>query len=263
MSIPTIKIIVAAAALCVSQAHAAADCTYLAGPPDAGIATAAKDSTGVSQAWYGQATTDYAHGVLGDAIEANILYAQVAGTDTCAAAIKLPEDSVFEDITPRIGDVTGDGRNDVIVIESHRELGASIAIYSIDEAQLLKVASTPYIGTAYRWLAPVGVADFTGDAVADVAYVETPHIGGNLKVWSFKNEKPLLIGSAPGFSNHRIGQNYITGGIRDCGKGPEMVVPGKEWDRTLIATVVDDTIVVDTYADNSNRSTIDLALQCR
>ncbi|OED38613.1 hypothetical protein AB833_18955 [Chromatiales bacterium (ex Bugula neritina AB1)] len=247
----------------LSASVQAQECTYLTGPADAGEAIAASGSTGVSKAWYGDATTDYAHGVLGDTVEANVLYAEVQGKDTCAAAIRLPGSSVFEDVTPRIGDVTGDGVNDVVVIESHRELGASLAIYGTEEGQLLKLASTPYIGRAFRWLAPVGIADFTGDNIADVAYVETPHIGGILKIWSFANEVPELVVAMDGFSNHRIGENTITGGIRHCGDGVEMVLPDTHWENTLIARYRNKSITTEIYANDTSADTVQRALQCK
>jgi len=77
--------------------------------------------------------------------------------------------------------------------------------------------------------------DFDGDGVLDVAYVETPHIGGTLRIWSFADNEARQIASDPGYSNHRIGQNFITGGVRDCGKGPELVLPNAGWTKTILA----------------------------
>ncbi len=242
----------------------ALDCGYKASPPDAEIATTQNlaADTGVISAWYGGATTSYAHGVLGDAIEANTLYALKSGPKGCALAITLGNESVFEDVTPRIADVTGDGENNVITIESHQDKGASLAIYGIKNQRLIKIASTPHIGRANRWLAPVGIADFNGDKIKDVAYVQTPHIGGILKIWSFEAETPELLASKQGFSNHKIGQNYITGGLRVCGDRIEIILPDQNWKHTLIAYKEGNTIVSDIYANSANESTINTAMRC-
>lgn len=243
----------------------AANCDYKAGPPDAGIATSAKVSgnSGIVSAWYGDATTLYTHGVLGDAIEAHTLYAHIEGDNHCALAITLDQHSVFEDVTPRIADVTGDGNNNVIAIESHINKGASLAIYGIKNQQLTKVASAPHIGKANRWLAPVGIADFNHDGIDDVAYVQTPHIGGILKIWSFKAGEPTLLASKAGFSNHKIGQNFITGGIRNCGANTELVLPNQQWSQTLIASVNGDSIKVRPYAPKVEPNTVEQAINCK
>ena len=109
-------------------------------------------------------------------------------TDKFALEVTLDDQSVFEDVNPRIADVTGDGQNDIIVIESRTDQGASLAIYGIENDELKKIASTPFIGTPNRWLAPIGTADFNSDGVNDVAYVQTPHLASVLKIWSFKNK---------------------------------------------------------------------------
>lgn len=214
---------------------AADECRYVAGPPDAEPAYASEPQDGeIAEAWYGQQTTAYQHGVLGDAIEAGTLYVKLQNRSGCGLAFTLPEDSVFEDVTPRIADVTGDGANDIIAIESHEQFGASVAVYGIENNQLVKLASAPYVGRTFRWLAPVGMADFNDDQVDDVAYVQTPHIGGILRIWSFRDNSPQQLAEARGFSNHRIGENFITGGIRDCGNGVEMVLPDQRWSQVLL-----------------------------
>lgn len=248
-----------------SSATMANDCEYKAGPPDAGKVTAENpiQDKGVTTAWYGDATRIYAHGVLGDSIEAHTLYAKLGNTDDCAISITLDDQSVFEDVTPRIADVTGDGINDVITIESHQNKGASLAVYGVINSQLVKIASAPHIGTPNRWLAPAGIADFNNDGVNDVSYVQTPHIGGILRVWSFKGEGSILLASKRGYSNHRIGENFITGGLRNCGQGPQLVLPDQQWATTQVVSINGKSISNTQYAENTNADTIAKALQCQ
>lgn len=217
-------------------------CSYLPGPADAEIVTAI--GKGITTAWYGNRTEIYGHGVLGDAIEAHTLYVKtntMSATD-CALHITLDAHAVFEDVNPRIADVTGDGYNDVIVIESNLDTGASLAIYGIENGHFQKLASTPHIGQSNRWLAPVGTADFNADGIEDVVFIETPHLGGDLQIWSFKDRLARKLAAQRGFSNHKIGENTMTGGIAQCGGPPIIVVPDRRWQTTMAATLTGGTI---------------------
>lgn len=177
---------------------------------------------------YTEPTTRYAHGVLGDAVEWGAL--RIRDDARGWVTFRLPETMVFEDTAPRLADVTGDGRAEVVVVESHRDLGARLAIYSESD----RVATTPFIGRSNRWLAPVGVADFNGDGAPEVAYVDRPHLAKTLRVWSFAGPEPVEIAQLPGVTNHQIGWDFIAGGVRDCGDGPEMVLASADW-RELVA----------------------------
>jgi hypothetical protein len=166
-------------------------------------------------------------------------------------------------VTPRIADVTGDGLNDVVVIETRLDAGASLAVYGMSGENFVKLAATPYLGQPHRWLAPAGIADFDGDGVLDVAYVETPHIGGTLRIWSFRDNMPREIASAPGYSNHRAGQNFITGGVRDCGNGPALVLPNADWSRTLRVWQYGGEIESAVLSSDARPETIAKALECK
>ena len=39
----------------------------------------------------------------------------------------------------------------------------------------------------------------------------------------------------PGLTNHRIGEDFISGGLRNCGTGPEMITADADW-RWIVAT---------------------------
>lgn len=229
--------------------------------PHGTVALAAEGSVGISAAWLAAPTDRYPHGVLGDLIEGGTL--AVIDDTGIEQRVVLPVDRVFEDLTPRIADVTGNGRNDVVVVESQAETGASLAVYSMNGDKLSKIAATPHIGLPSRWLAPAGIADFDDDGVADVAYVETPHLGGTLRFWSFRGGRERLLASAPGFSNHRIGEPFISGGLRDCGAGPELVLPDFAWRRTLTVRVTYGAVESSVYAADTSAETLARALNCK
>lgn len=174
--------------------------------PDSTIATAS--GKGIVSAKLTCATDRYAHGVLGDAIEAACLV--VEDENNASYVIELPQSQVFEDLTPRIADIDGNGINDVVVVRSDWQGGAALAVYTIENKAAVELVSTPPIGNANRWLAPVGVADFNNDGRPDIAYVQTPHIGGILKVWSITNNGFEQIAQLRGFSNHAIGSTRVS-----------------------------------------------------
>ena len=76
------------------------------------------------------------------------------------------------------------------------------------------VAATPNIGQRNRWLAPVAAADLDGDGATEIAYVDRPHLARRLRIWRFEGGSLTEIAALPGLTNHRIGEAFITGGLR-------------------------------------------------
>ena len=177
----------------------------------------------IDAARYTDPTTRYAHGVLGDAIEHGTLELILSGGRR--VSLTLPQSDVFEDTAPRLADLDGDGDAEVIVVQSNDRLGAKLAIY--DETGL--VAATPNIGMRNRWLAPLGAADLDGDGMMEIAYIDRPHLAKTLHVWRFENDTLRPVASLPGYTNHRIGETDIAGGIRTCAGSPEMIVASADW----------------------------------
>ena len=64
----------------------------------------------------------------------------------------VPDDQVFEDITPRIADLDGDGSNEVITIRSSRHGGAAVAIFGLTGTGLALRGASSENGRANRWL---------------------------------------------------------------------------------------------------------------
>jgi hypothetical protein len=167
-------------------------------------------AVGVLKAWFALPTERYRHGVLGDRIEAGGVMFQPPSPDAPSAfLIKVPEDSVFEDIQPRIVDFDGDGILDIVAVRSYLDAGASISVIGYHEAKDGTISSfwmqSPPIGTPNRWLNPVGVADFDGDGEKEIVAVVTPHIGGVLTVYERDGEKLVPTPVMQDVSNHVIG----------------------------------------------------------
>ncbi len=195
----------------------------------------------IVSARYDGPTTRYPHGVLGDEIEHDTLVVRLS--DGREIAARWAQDIVFEDLSPRVVDVDGDGAPEVVVVESHETQGARLAIWGMRDGTLAQIAATPHIGTRFRWLAPVAVADLDGDGLVELAYVDRPHLAKVLRVWRYGADGALTqVASVEGMTNHRIGWDYIAGGLRNCGQGPEMVLADAGWANVVAVRFADGAL---------------------
>ena len=161
----------------------------------------------IAVAWLAGPTPRYAHGVLGDALEASRLMVETREGDTLVLA--LPPSRVFEDLKPRLQDLDGDHRDEILLVESDINLGASLAVYGLSQGRIALRARTPFLGRPYRWLNPVGSGDFDGDGRLDVAIVVTPHIGGILRLYHFSEPRLTRYAEFGGVSTHQIGSTAL------------------------------------------------------
>jgi hypothetical protein len=171
-------------------------------------------------------TGRYDHAVLGDALEWGGLRLVVGAR---SITLTLPETRVFEDIEARLADLDADGAPEVVVVETDLARGASLAIYGTEG----KIAATPFIGQPHRWLAPAGIADYDGDGRTEIAYVDRPHLLKDLVFVRLEGDKLVETARIPGLTNHRIGDDFISGGVRDCGQGPELILASEDWSRVM------------------------------
>lgn len=206
-------------------------CDFPGPPPGSGEVHAPAGD--IRWAVFSDATTRYGHGVLGDRIEAGGLRAQAGELGPCVLAVILPEHSVFEDVAPRITDLDGDGRNEIVVVETHRSRGAALAVYGLRSGKLRKLAATPNIGRTHRWLAPMGAADLDGDGAVEIAYIDRPHLAKTLRIWRYTDGKLEHVADQPGLTNHKIGWDHIPGGIRACDGAPEIIAASADWTRII------------------------------
>ena len=157
-------------------------------------------------AQYAMPTEKYRHGILGDQIEAEQL---VVVVDSQHYALRLQDEYVFEDIRPRLYDVDGDKELEIITIRTHVSQGAGIAIYKIRNEALVEYAHVPEIGAGNRWLNIVAIHDLDQDGTVELAWIQTPHIGGILKVANIGEGTLEVLSEKSQYSNHAIGERNL------------------------------------------------------
>jgi FG-GAP-like repeat len=166
----------------------------------------AKDDAKQVTARYTLPTTRYAHGILGDQIEGGGLLVTVKDKQY---HYKLADAFVFEDLQPRLADVDNDGALEFVTIQSSLTQGGSVAVYKIVNDSLQPFLSSGYIGSSSRWLNIAAIADLDNDGKMEIAWVQTPHIGGILKIARIENSKWTLLDEKSGVTNHRIGSKNL------------------------------------------------------
>lgn len=177
-------------------------------------------------------TPRYDHAVLGDALEYGAMVIVYRDCPTCPAnnlRITLPQHQVFEDIEARVADLDGDGIREILVVLTDITQGAALAVFDLNGL----VAATPFLGERNRWLAPVGAGDFDDDGRPEIAYIDRPHLKKELVFIRYADRKLTEISRVSGLTNHRLGDNFIQGGVRRCGGRDAVLVANADWSQVM------------------------------
>ncbi len=181
-------------------------------------------------AQYTDPTERYNHRVMGDGIEGGGL---VVVMDSVFYELALADNYVFEDIRPRLYDVDQDGNLEIITIRTEITQGAGIMIYKILNNQLHEYAYVPEIGQSSRWLNLVTLNDLDEDGIVELVWIQTPHIGGILKVAKVQAGALTVLDELSGYSNHGYGdRNLCLSVLTQENQGKIFYVPTQ--DRTQI-----------------------------
>lgn len=215
-------------------------------------------------AGYAKETDEYGHNVLGPLKDAKTLTIRISRVDTpdtgtCPTGHHLQNGKVFEGIRPLLADLTNDGLPEIITTISGIQSGARVTVFDREGNEL---ASTPPIGRRNRWLALIAAIDLDGDGHVEIAYVDRPHLAKTLRVWRYKDGALREVAHASGFSNHKIGWDYIEGGVRDCGQGPELIVASGDW-RHVVAVTYDGAGLHTRALGGYSADAIKRAMDCR
>ena len=198
--------------------------------PDSQAVAGSKD---IAWVWLGSPTRRYPHGALGSPVHAGSVHVltRTPRGASVEVSLSLPVHRVFEDRVPRLVDLDGDGRDEIVLIEADALRGASLVVLGLAERDgqpsLVERARGPHAGSTFRWLNPVGFADFDGDGRLDVASVTTPHIGGVLTLHHLQPPALVPFARALDVSNHRMGalEQQLAVIVQQPGLRPTIVVP--------------------------------------
>ena len=205
--------------------------------PDGRVVTGKRD---IARAWLAEPTGRYDHGILGDKIEAGSLVIETR--DGKRHTVRLKDDAVFEDLQPRLADLDGDGRDEIVLVKSYLKHGSALAIVALRQGSYEIVAETPPLGGPHRWLNPAGIGDFNADKKTDIALVRQPHVIGELELWTWNHGGDGRLrksATLPGVSNHIAGTRALDmSAVADFnGDGvPDIALPSLDRGRMRIVT---------------------------
>jgi hypothetical protein len=187
----------------------------------------------VAWVWLASPTLRYPHRALGSPVHAGSVHALVRSRSGQWVLVErtLPLNRVYEDRVPRIVDLDRDGSEEIVLIEADLLKGAALVVLGIEHTPrgpvLTERAHGPFVGSSFRWLNPVGVADFDQDGHLDLASVVTPHIGGVLQLLHVRPGSLVPFASVMDVSNHRMGalEQELAVIVQMAGKRPTVIVP--------------------------------------
>jgi len=207
--------------------------------------TPVPDTAWPVRASYAEPTNRYDHNIMGSIQGWSRLEVEVAPCSNCKSGISTirvdqPQSRVFEDFAPRLWDITGDGRPEIVAVESDLSKGARLVVWEVTEGasgpSLRRLATTAFLGTKYRWLAPIGAADFDRDGTIEIAYVEKPHLDRVLRLVRLEGNRLANVASVAGVTNHAIGQEQVESLVRTCGGVPEIIALSEDGQFVLAVT---------------------------
>lgn len=190
---------------------------------------------------YAEPTDRYDHNIMGRIQGWGRLEVDLAPCSTCNSGVvrvslDQPQSRVFEDFAPRLWDINGDGLPEIVTVESDLSKGARLAVWEVKEGRLRRLATTAYLGTRHRWLAPIGAADFDRDGAIEIAYVEKPHLARVLRLVRLEGDQLIKVASLAGVTNHAIGQEQVESRVRRCRGVPEIVALSADGQHVLAIT---------------------------
>lgn len=152
-------------------------------------------------------TARYAHGALGDQLEAaSITLAEIEPEPRIAQVLQIPAPQVMEGIAPIWTDLDGDGGREILATLSDSANGARFVAFREDGTV---AGEGPAIGQGNRWRHSIAVAPFGPQREPELATVRTPHIGGVVEFYALQDGRLDIVAALPGFTSHMLGSRNL------------------------------------------------------
>jgi hypothetical protein len=175
----------------------------------------------------------YYHPILGSADNATGFRIMKGGE--LISTYNLEPNQVFETKRALITEIVPENQGkEVVLTVSDDVYGARMEIFSLEGKRL---GVSDFIGRSHRWMhllavAPFADLPFTERDQVQLALVQTPHIGGILKLYQWNGAKLELINQQHGFSTHAIGSDNLNMAIAanfDEQNDIELLLPSQDF----------------------------------
>lgn len=174
-------------------------------------------------------TEKYNHGVLGDQFEAaSLTLIETQPEPRIKSKVILLEDEVIEGISPIWVDLDGNKDREIVVTVSDFDLGAGIVVFSEAGERL---AEGSKMGRPYRWRHQIGYLNLGPGGENELAVVRTPHIGGVVEYYQYRDGELKIVAEYPGITSHKLGSRNLdmaSIGDFDGDGGNELLLPNPD-----------------------------------
>ena len=170
-------------------------------------------------------TGRYAHGVLGDGLEAETLTVLRPTRDGVRVSSSFPAESggVFEAVAPLWFERSGEEL--LAVTESANGLGTRVSVYR-PFGELVEAG--PFIGEGMKWRHLTAAAPFGPDGETELSATLTPHMDSAAQFYEAEDGGLDVIAGVPGYTSHRIYSRNLDAAIAgdlDADGETELLLP--------------------------------------
>jgi hypothetical protein len=122
--------------------------------------------------------------------------------------LDMPLDRAIEDVTPRLADLDGDGRDDIVLATAREGEGATLVVVTLRQDGLALLGESAPAPSGV-WRDTVAIADLDGDSVPEIATVTSGDDEGRLEIWRLAGGALDRVLGLKGFCTHLSGTRRI------------------------------------------------------